>query len=203
MSLATRVVVLPASLLLPRPAPLALALTLASISGCAGSGSSASSGGACPANNPSAGLVARAGRALVCTTCGTDLPQGAHLGPIAVAADGNVLVAGAYGGDADFGDRHLTSSLENPYGRVAFLSKLDRNGKIVWFTSYPSNENSWIRGVVPLADGGAVAIGSTAGGTQAVLLRYTATGEIASTRCLPATPTSPPRSPSRPMVISW
>ncbi len=92
-----------------------------------------------------------------------------------------MLVAGAYSGQADFGDQHLTSSLANPYGTVAFLAKLDRNGNTLWLTSYPLDENSWIRALTPLSDGGAVAIGSTAGGVQAVLKRYSATGVLTST----------------------
>ena len=143
--------------------------------------SDGSGGGASCADDPSKGLVANSGKSLVCTTCGTDLWQGAHLGPVAIAADGNVLLAGMYGGEANFGDEHLTSTLANPYGSVAFLAKLDRSGETIWFTSAPLDENSWIRGLVPLADGGAIAIGSTAGGSQAALQRYSSTGARTST----------------------
>ncbi|MFO0612092.1 MAG: hypothetical protein U0414_05880 [Polyangiaceae bacterium] len=156
----------------------ALALTLAS---CKLSITSDGPGDGSCVDDPSKGLVATSGRSLVCTTCGTDLWQGAHLGPLAIAADGNVLVAGAYGGEANFGAEHLTTSLDNPYGSVAFLAKLGRTGETLWFASYPQTENSWIRGLVALADGGAVAIGSTAGGTLAELRRYSASGALTST----------------------
>jgi hypothetical protein len=71
-------------------------------------------------------------------------PGFAHMGGSTLDSEGNLIIAGFYNGDVDFGGGPLTSSLDDWGG---FLAKLDTNGDHVWSKAFDGPADQYLKGV--------------------------------------------------------
>ena len=106
---------------------------------------------------------------------------------VAVTSDGGAILAGEFGGTAAIGPQTLSSA----GGQDAFVVRLSPGGGVAWAKRFGANYDDRVKGVAPLADGGAVIVGTfdgvvdfggktltSIGGPDAFVVRLDAAGGL-------------------------
>ncbi|MFO0591112.1 MAG: hypothetical protein U0441_26440 [Polyangiaceae bacterium] len=131
-------------------------------------------------SGPACGAIAR-------QLAGSSAADAVTVAAVAVTSDGGAILAGEFGGAATIGPQTLTSA----GGQDAFVVRLSAGGGVAWAKRFGANYDDRVKAVAPLADGGAVIVGTfdgvvdfggktltSIGGPDAFIVRLDASGAL-------------------------